>query len=334
LPKSVYETLELLYSTVAFIRLYCAWRRFRPDVLYERLNLFQPAGVWLKTWTGVPLLVEVNSPLVYERSLEPGIALRRLAFWSERLVLKKADRVLAVSRALKQRLEASGVCHERIEVVPNGANPVAPSKATLPAVIKLKDALHGRTVIGFLGFVRSWHKIDWVIELILREGVARNLHLLIVGEHTGVSARAGADLDRLKHRMTVTGPIPFDEVYHYLSAIDVAVQPGSTEYASPIKIFEYMAAGRAIIAPDQPNIREILDDTCAVLFEPERQSTFDAAVLDLCENPWKRDTLGRAAKRRLLEGQTWRHAAERVKKVAEDVLVDSGQSVFRRPGSH
>ncbi len=63
LPAAVYEWLELAYSALAFFRLWRAYRRLRPDVLYERYNLFMLAGAWLKLLTGLPMLLEVNAPL-------------------------------------------------------------------------------------------------------------------------------------------------------------------------------------------------------------------------------------------------------------------------------
>src|SRR5258708_31793052 len=64
LPRSLYELLELAYGGIAFLRLWRVYRHHRPDVLYERYNLYLLAGVWLKRLTGMPMLLEVNSPLV------------------------------------------------------------------------------------------------------------------------------------------------------------------------------------------------------------------------------------------------------------------------------
>src|SRR5580700_121846 len=83
LPGSIYELLELSYSAVAFLRLWRVYRRERPDVLYERYNLYLLAGIWLKRLTGIPMMLEINAPLVLERSRFGGLANRRLASWAE-----------------------------------------------------------------------------------------------------------------------------------------------------------------------------------------------------------------------------------------------------------
>src|SRR5581483_10626015 len=76
-PSFIYELLELAYSLRAFWRLCWIYWRERPDVLYERYNLYMLAGVWLKRLTGIPMLLEVNAPLVHERSM--GIPVRRFS---------------------------------------------------------------------------------------------------------------------------------------------------------------------------------------------------------------------------------------------------------------
>ena len=69
-----------------------------------------------------------------------------------------------------------------------------------------------------------------------------------------------------------------------MSAFDVALQPNATPYSSPLKLYEYMALGRAIVAPDQGNIREVLtNDENGLLFRPDDDQAFRAAVERLCE---------------------------------------------------
>ncbi len=337
LPRPAYEGLEFAYSGFAFARLLWAWFRFRPDVLYERFNLYQPAGLWLKRLVGIPMLLEVNAPLRTERGLERPIACQRLASWSERIVIQGADRVLPVSRSLARLLESIGVPSDRIAVVPNGADPL-PSGRILPeSEAKGLLGLLGRTVIGFVGFVRPWHKLDWAVDLVSREGSRRNLHLLLVGDVAEGSEIASLATSGLEGCVTVTGAVAPHEVAAYLAAVDVAIQPGGTEYASPIKIFEYMAQARAIVAPDTENIREILDETCALLYQPNDPTAFCRAVMRLCDDPGERHTLGRAARQRLLDmSLTWKHAAERVRSIALEAVAASanssiGKSTVSRP---
>jgi hypothetical protein len=80
-PQFVYELMEFAYSFVVYWRLRKAVLSHRPDCLYERYNLLQPAGVWLKHRFNLPMLLEVNAPLFEERAKYDGIALPWLARW-------------------------------------------------------------------------------------------------------------------------------------------------------------------------------------------------------------------------------------------------------------
>ena len=165
LPKAVYELLELAYSLHAYRKLKAAAADFRPDVIYERYNLFLLAGAMLKKRLGIPLLLEVNSPLVYERSRHSGgLALPSLAKWAESTAWRAADWVLPVTRVLAGYVTAYGVPEERIAVIPNGINKAHFDSAPTPDAAKANLGLQGRLVLGFTGFVRDWHGVDRVID--------------------------------------------------------------------------------------------------------------------------------------------------------------------------
>jgi len=133
LPGAVYELLELAYTLVAYRRLSAAAREFQPDVVYERYNLYMLAGALLKRRHGIPLLLEVNAPLVHERSRFGGLKLQRLARWAEGTAWRAADVVLPVTQVLGGHVAAYGVSSERIVVVPNGINEAHFAQAPAPA---------------------------------------------------------------------------------------------------------------------------------------------------------------------------------------------------------
>jgi len=317
-PVWLGELLELGYNVVAWPRLIRAARRARPDVVYERYNLFLLAGIWLKRALGVPLLLEVNAPLAEERATHGQLGLPRLASWAERKVWRAADLVLPVSAALADHVRAAGVPDGRIAVIPNGAHLAPPVAAAEHDARRRALGLADRVVFGFVGFVRPWHGLDRVLDAIAASG-RRDLHLLVVG-----SGPARADLVAkaaelgLTDCLTVTGAVPHGEVRAYLDLFDVALQPDVTPYASPLKLVEYMAAGCAIVAPDRPNIRELVGhDTSALLIEPGDGAALHAAIRRLADDPALRAALGDAARRAIVErNQTWDGNAARIAELA------------------
>lgn len=286
LPKTFYELMEFAYSLVAYRRLDQAVRQHRPDVLYERYNLFLPSGVWLARKYKLPMLLEVNAPILEERARYDGLALTRLARWSQAYAWKNADMVLPVTRVLGDIVQSYGVPPERIDVIPNGIDPERFANA--PDVMQAKRALglEQYLVLGFTGFVRDWHGLDKVIDLIAQDPPESRRHLLVVGD-----GPVRADLEKqardlgIEHRVKFTGIVGRDDVARYVAAFDIALQPAVVKYASPLKLFEYLVLGKAIVGPDQPNIREILtDEHNAVLFDPDTPGGLAGAVKRLCDD--------------------------------------------------
>ncbi|MFO1056648.1 MAG: glycosyltransferase family 4 protein [Dongiaceae bacterium] len=315
LPRFAFELLELGYSLVAFRRLQRAYHEFRPDILYERYNLYLLAGLWLRRAHRLPLLLEVNAPLVRERTEHGGLALRRLARWAERRAWRSADFVLPVTRVLAEELVAAGVPESRVVVLPNGVPRSMVATEFDGGTVRRRLGLEGQVVLGFSGFVRDWHGLDLVIDLLAEGELRRRCHLFVLGDGPALPAlREQARRRGIAGRVTFAGVVPRERIAMHIAAFDIALQPRVVPYASPLKLFEYMALGRAILAPASPNIREVLSDgEDALLFDPQAPGALRAALLRLVGDPLLRRRLGTAARRTLLERDlTWDGNARRV----------------------
>lgn len=327
-PGFVYELMEFAYSFVLYWRLREAVLAHQPDCLYERYNLFQPAGVWLKRHFNLPMLLEVNAPVFEERAKYDGIALPWLARWSERYTWRGADRVLPVTEVLAKRVEAAGVNRERLVVIPNGINPDEFGGEFDHEQAKRRLGLEGKLVLGFTGFVRDWHGLDKVIELIA--SLDLGWHLLIVGDGPARNAleRHAAALN-VTSRLTITGVVGRDRVAAHVAAFDIALQPAVVDYASPLKLFEYMALGRPVVAPAQPNIMEILTDgEDALLFDPRDPQGLGRVIERLCRDAGLRRRIGEAARRTIRSRRlTWDDNATRV---TELIAGLTGKGAFPR----
>ncbi len=308
LPGALYELMELGYAFFAFWRLKRAYDQHRPDVLYERYNLFFPAGLWLKYWTGVRYLVEVNAPLAHERAAFGGLKLKALAAWSERAVWRGADMVLPVTEALAGYLRRSGVADARIRIIPNGINPQRFPAGLDSTALRAELGLTGKVVLGFTGFIREWHGLPHVVDAMAAMGNRDDLHLLVIGDGPGLAdLKAHAQRAGMANHLTCLGLVDRERIADYVAVFDIALQPKVVDYASPLKLFEYMALGRAVIAPDQPNIREVLTDGVdALLFRPDDVADFRARIMDLCGDATLRRRLGDAAAVAIVDrGYTW-----------------------------
>ncbi len=323
LPRFIYEALELAYNVPIYFRLRRAMREFRPDVLYERHHLYLLAGAWLKRRTGIAYVLEVNSPLYEERSKNGGIALRSIARSTERWVWRQADAVLPVTQVLAEILVNNGVKRERITVVPNGIHPERFAGYESLAAAKQRLGLQDYLVLGFTGFVRDWNALDRVIAYLARKG---NEHcmLLLVGDGPARSALEALAVSMgVADRVRIVGVVGRDEIRNYVAAFDVALQPAANPYASPLKLFEYLALGRAIVAPAQPNLLEVLHDgEDAVLFDPLVANALEAALDRLVHAPQLREALGRQAATLIASRDyTWSGNARRVAQLSLELAA-------------
>lgn len=299
LPKALYELLELSYSVIAYRRLDAVAAEFKPDFIYERYNLFLLAGCMLKRRLAIPLLLEVNAPLVYERSQHSGgLALTWLAKWAEGKVWKSADYVLPVTRVLGRHVAGYGVPAERIVVIPNGINEAHFTNAPDPESAKQNLGLAGKLVLGFTGFVRDWHGVDRVVRWLATPQAPSNAFLLVVGDGpVREELEALAEALSIGDRVRFTGVVDRSKVPEHVAAFDIALQPAVTAYASPLKMMEYLVLGKAIVAPTEPNLLEILNDQeNALMFDPKDKNGLEDALLALSSDADLRQRLAFGAR--------------------------------------
>jgi glycosyltransferase involved in cell wall biosynthesis len=315
LPRAVYEALSLGYNAYGYRQLARAIRRHRPDLIYERYAPNTVCGVLAGRRSGVPVLLEINAPWHdHSPSGEPP-RFRWLARRLERWVCTNSTATIAVSAALKRHLAESGVPERQVAVMHNGVDPARFHPGISGAAVRRRYGLNGQVVAGFVGWLRDWHGLEGLIDAVHGSGLLeRGLRLLIVGAGPSFArVRAQVQSLGLVDRVVMTGPVGHDEVPSHIAALDIALQPRATAYACPMKLIEYMAMARAIIAPDQPNIRELVSDrVSARLFPPKDHARLLALVAELMRSPPERAALGDQARRTVVERDlTWSTNAAR-----------------------
>jgi glycosyltransferase involved in cell wall biosynthesis len=270
--------------------------RFAPGALYERLALHSAAGAAAAFRLEIPHLVELNAPLLAEATRYRGLAMPDVADLLERSVLRGADLVLAVSGPLARYARARGA--QRVAVCPNGVDverfaPVAARSLHPPAAV-------------FTGTLRPWHGVETLAEAWRMLGPAAPA-LTVVGDGPGRPL-----LEAVGAR--VTGALPHGRVPAALAAADIGIAPYAADappYFSPLKLFEYLAAGLAVVAAAIPGVTEVVDERSAVLVPPGDPEALAQAVASLAADPPGRERLGRAG-RLLAERHTWAHRARAI----------------------
>ncbi len=307
------------------------------DAIYERYSLWSHAAAGFARSIGVPFVLEVNAPLVEEQMRYRRLENRALAESFESYVLRSADRIFVPAGALVDHVVARGAHRPSVHVVPNAADPrrfapIAPS-------VRRREKHNRDFVIGFLGTLKPWHGIDRLARayVSLRRR-SDSYRLLIVGDGPlrRSLARTFADAGCLD-TVTFTGAVDRDEVASYLAQMDVAVAPYPRDprfYFSPLKIYEYMAAGIPIVASDVGQIGEVLRHRkTALLHRPGVVREIVESIETVKSSPALADRITREARALLCRRYTWNRNADRVLSMIETVRRSKGTPRPRRSGS-
>jgi glycosyltransferase involved in cell wall biosynthesis len=322
-PNWIYELLELAYNIVGFLSLARKIRSMRPTFIYERYSLNTFCGVWASKLFRIPILLEVNAPLYLEQMKLGKLVFKRFAQFSERWICSNATSCIVVTNVMKEMFVQQGVPAEQFIVMHNGINP---SRFQAPdnSDIRNKFGLENSLVIGFVGWFRKWHGLEMLVRLFHENSFAsKGAKLFLVGEGPSLPDLEGyVKQHSLENDVIFAGPVDKADISSYISAFDIAVQPSATPYACPMKLIEYMAMGKCIIAPDQPNIQEMLDDKITgIFFKMGDEESFGAALKHILTDDDKRKLIGRQAFEAIEQrGLLWKRNAERSIELIENAI--------------
>jgi glycosyltransferase involved in cell wall biosynthesis len=309
--------------------LYAALEQAGPfDLIYERYSLWNFTGMEYAQDRGIPALLEVNAPLIEEQATHRKLLNGDKAAWVARKVFGSATALLAVSEEVAAYLRTFPEARGRIHVVPNGVNP-----GRFPATIAPTYRGEAETfTIGFAGTLKPWHGLPGLVEafslLHERDG---NVRLLVVGD--GPERRYLTDgllADGLAGAAHFTGAVAPQDVPGLLASMDVAVAPYPASprfYFSPLKVFEYMAAARPVVASKVGQIDGLIRDGVNGILCPPSDSRSLAEALDRLRcDPALRARLGKAARDTVLRDHTWEAVARRIMALAR--RDGSGEACF------
>lgn len=323
------EIRSVMYAVTLRHRLMSLFRTWRPDAIYERYSLLATAGMDIASRLGIPHILEVNAPLSEEASIHRGVAFSYAVSATERRILGTTSHTVAVSEPVKYWAESRGANPDNVTVLPNGVN-VERFQHVHPRGTRARYGLDDRPIVGFVGTLKAWHGTDTLIRAIgilsQLKGIANTPRLLIVGD--GPQRQHLQELAEAKgvdSIVTFTGSVPHDEIPDLISIMDIAVAPYDDLpdfYFSPLKLFEYMAAGRAIVASDIGQINEcIRDGETGLLYPPGDIEALASCIGTLLESPPLIRSLGESARQDAIAHHSWNRNAAIVTSLIERDLA-------------
>jgi len=286
------------------------------DLIHERYNLLAFGGAWASQRLGIPYVLEVNADLMEERQAQGNRerGLRRLfGVLTTRFCFDRAQHIICVSAQLKDHLvQKWKVDAGKIVVLPNAADTEAFGRRYDVKSVRCQLGLKDEPVVMFVGGFYLWHDLGLLVKSfthVLRK--VPDAKLVLVGDGRTRSMVEEVVVDNgLQYAVVMAGAVEHRDVPEMLAIASVAVAPNIPFFdghgGSPLKIYEYMAAGKAIVATSTGQVAEVIQDGHnGVLVEAGDKDGLAEAIIHLLNDPLERDRLGQRARQRAVEQHSW-----------------------------
>ena len=276
---------------------------------------------------GYKTLFEVNGlPSVELKYHYPGLDSELLSKIKEQEIaaLHLSDAIICPSRVTRDYIASLGLDRSLVTVIPNGVSASDFSPTPLPA-------RNGRVpTLLYIGTLADWQGLDVVVKALPKVLERQAVRLQIVGRGRSRQRKILAKQIRklgIEEHVTVLPAVPHHEIPALIADADICVAPlglndrNVTQGACPIKLLEYMAAGRPLLAPNMPIVRELIrEDVDALLFSPNDPADLARQVVTLLDDFELSQRLAESASERALTKFTWRESQKKLVKVYEKLI--------------
>jgi glycosyltransferase involved in cell wall biosynthesis len=322
----LYEIISLFYLTFYILK-------WRSDVIYLRQELFEVFPPILARLFGVPYVIEKNGIIEDEFRMrgfsEIVIKILRLA---EEINFRLSDKIICVTEGIKREIVRRYKVNEgKLVVIPNGANIELFRPLDKHECRRKLGLEEGAFYIGFVGSFAPWQGLDILIEAakqVKKQGYFQIKYILVgSGERESIIRKSVREYG-LEQEILFSGRVAYGQVVYYINACDITVAPFTKERnsiigVSPLKLFEYLACGRPVIASRVDGVKEVIEEgKCGYLFEPGNAEELANRIIQSYQ---ERDTFQEMGVRgrRLVESKySWRTTAERIVEVLEEAVKE------------
>jgi len=329
LQKYLHEPKRVALNAKYLRQEYQIFKRQKPDIFFNRLELYTFSGTWLSKRLGIPMVVEADCPPAYEHMNFYGkkyMHLGNLARHLEMQTMRDASAVIAISNILKNYYVEQGIAAEKIHVIPNGADPEKFKPSPKDRELAVKYNLADKIVIGWIGSLVGWSGIENLIEAARKILQTRSnvCFMMVGGGKNQEFFREKLQYGGHASRVILPGLVPHEEVPRYLSCMDIVLAPYPKLdfwYPSSMKLFEYMSAGKAVVATGVGQMSEIIQDGVnGYIFDPDVAGDLFQKLITLGDSSEARQRVSARARRDIEEKWNWQAHAKKMVEIFDDIL--------------
>ncbi len=303
--RNFYKKASILFSNI------------KPDLIYERYELYGSAGMKLAQKFNIPFILEINAALLW--GPKRRLNFRSLARHVENNIFKSAEAIIVTTDNLRDYVIRKGVDKNKVFEVPDGVDieKFNPEISGIP--IRKKYKLGKKQVVGFVGSLSKRQGLSLLLDAAEKcKQQIPDIHFLIVGEgFEEPKLKKFVKNNKLENIVTFTGAVSHNKIPAYIAAMDITVLPNMSIYSSPVKIFEYMAMVKPIIAPAEGQMNRFFENEKEILLiKPGDQEQLTSNIIRLFNDSTLRKRLGSNARHKVSNSYTWKHNAKRVLEIA------------------
>lgn len=315
----------LFYNFRMYFKIKRIILREKPDFIYERITDFSFAPYFASKKTNIPLLIESNAPPEEQKNSKTNSFLFFLNKWINIFVIKRCSVLITVSSSLLDYYKNITKRNKYFYYLPNAVNLNTFNFENLfDAKLKNILGINSEVVIGFIGNVRAYHDTNLMID-VAKKILTENYNfkfLLITGDDLNTDEfKNKIRNEKLDDYFIFHKPLINKEIPEIIDMMDICILPNFSWYGSPMKIFEYAAMKKPIVAPDiQPLTDVFINNDSALLTEKGNTDEIAKGIIYLLKNPEIRKSLGENAYLTVKNNNTWEINAERIINFYEEFM--------------
>jgi glycosyltransferase involved in cell wall biosynthesis len=311
------DAIAIVLSLSFLVR---ARRRLRGqafDLVVHNGGIYEFIGQRLARATHARLVMYLHAPAAMEREIRREKYFPSLHAHCMNEVARSAHLIATISQSALDLYAQTGMPADRMLVCPDGVPEDLLRRGA--ALARAHPPLCDERIctVGFVGSLNPLHRVEILLDALRRLGPEGGWRLIIVGggeEYAGLRQHIGDQ--HFGTRVEWRGGVPRERAFEEIAGFDIAVLPYTPTAATPMKLFEYAAVGRPIIAPDLPNIRALFGDGEMYFFAPGDPGPLATALRALRRAPDTARDLGRRAQERARDYITERILARLIEKAA------------------
>jgi glycosyltransferase involved in cell wall biosynthesis len=317
----IYPIRIISYEISMFIQLFLFCMNLKIDAIYHRQSGLNISPLIISKIFRIPFFVEANESLRSQSTMLSDTyniskLQLRIAYLSEKINYKYSTKIFAVAEGVKYGIIKSyHISPEKVIVIQNGADtelfkPFNAKKMPLSFNYNINCKY-----IGFVGSFAPWQGLEYLVNsapLVLSE--FPNVKYVLVGN--GALYRKIIELVNelgLKDNFIFVDTVPHEEIPKYINIFDVCVIFKDKDIpSSPLKLAEYMACGKPVIATNSEDFKILKKFNAGILVDPENSEEVRRAIITLLKDDSLRFNMGINALNYVVENRSWKIAAQNI----------------------